>query len=224
MVPRTPASVPDLDTAVRYVPGSAGLYIGGDWYDVVDLGPGRSFVSIGDVVGRGVQAGAVMSSVRSAVRAFVSEGHGPASVLDRVSRLIGETEPGFFATMVCGVLDRGRGELTFANAGHLPPLVCAGAQSCYLEAEVGPPVGALADARPYAERVVSLPAEGRLLLFTDGLIERRGESIDDGLDRLRAAAQSAPGPVEEFLDHITGQLREETARDDTAVLAVHWGG
>ena len=221
MVPTTPAPVSGLETAVRYVPGATGLQIGGDWYDVIRLGSGRTFVSIGDVVGRGVQAGAVMASVRSAVRAFVSEGHGPASVLDRVSRLIAETNRGYFATMLCGVLDRERGELTLADAGHLPPLLCCG-ETCYLEVEVGPPVGALSDARPYRERVVELPPQGRLLLFTDGLIERRGESIDDGLDRLRAAAHAATGTVEQFLDTITGQLRGESAQDDTAMLAVGW--
>ena len=222
MVPPTPSPVPGLETAVRYVPGPRGLQIGGDWYDVVALDGNRTFLAIGDVVGRGVQAGAVMSSVRSSVRAFVSAGFGPADVLDRVSRLISEANPGMFATMICGVLDRERGELTFADAGHLPPLLCANGEWRYLEVDAGPPVGALSDAHPYRDVVAQLPPGGQLLLFTDGLIERREESIDAGLERLRSAALAARAPLEQFLDDITAGLRGPGAQDDTAVLAVHW--
>lgn len=223
MVPAQPPPVPGLNIGVRYLPGSAGLELGGDWYDVIDLGEGRTFLSIGDVSGRGISAGAVMSSLRSAVRAFVSEGHGPADVLRRVAGLLNVVSDGHFATVLLAVLDCADNSLTVACAGHLQPLLITAGQADYLKLTVGPPVGSTRKAANYTEQVVKLPAPATLLLFTDGLVERRGESLDDGLERLRQAAIEAPTEVEPLLNFVAEDLQESSSmNDDTAILGVQW--
>ena len=223
MVPANPPSVPGLDIGVRYLAGAAGLDIGGDWYDVVDLGDGRTFLSIGDVSGRGIRAGAIMSSLRSAVRAFLSEGHGPAEVLQRVTSLLHVGADGHFATVLLAIFDRRDNRLTIACAGHLQPLLITAGHADYLDLPVGPPIGATRNPPRYAEQVIQLPAPATLLLFTDGLVERRGESIDDGLERLRCAATQAPPGVEPMLTYVADELQQAPAvDDDTAILGVRW--
>ena len=223
MVPAHPPAVPGLDIGVRYLAGAAGLDIGGDWYDVIDLGDGRTFLSIGDVSGRGVRAGAIMSSLRSAVRAFVSEGHGPADVLKRVAGLLNVVSDGHFATVLLAVFDSRDNRLTIACAGHLQPLLITAGHADYLDLTVGPPIGTTRAPPAYAEQVLQLPAPATLLLFTDGLVERRGESIDDGLERLRRAATQAPPAIEPLLSFVADELQETSAtNDDTAILGVQW--
>lgn len=223
MVPAQPPLVPGLNIGVRYLPGAAGLELGGDWYDVIDLGEGRTFLSIGDVSGRGISAGTVMSSLRSAIRAFVSEGHGPADVLRRIAGLLNVASDGHFATVLLAVFNRGDNSLTIACAGHLQPLLITAEQADYLKLTVGPPIGSTREAAAYTEQNVKLPAAATLLLFTDGLIERRGECIDDGLERLRRAAIQAPTEVEPLLSFVAGDLRQSSStNDDTAILGVQW--
>jgi serine phosphatase RsbU (regulator of sigma subunit) len=223
MVPAHPPEVPGLDIGVRYLAGAAGLDLGGDWYDVIDLGNGQTFLSIGDVSGRGVRAGAIMSSLRSAVRAFVSEGHGPADVLKRVAGLLNVVSDGHFATVLLAVFDRGDRRLTIACAGHLQPLLIADGHADYLDLTVGPPIGTTRTPADYTEQVIQLPASATLLLFTDGLVERRGETIDDGLERLRQAATQAPTEIEPLLSFVADELKESASTtDDTAILGVQW--
>jgi serine phosphatase RsbU (regulator of sigma subunit) len=224
MVPAHPPAVPGLDIGVRYLAGAAGLDIGGDWYDVIDLGDGRTFLSIGDVSGRGVRAGAIMSSLRSAVRAFVSEGHGPADVLKRTAGLLNVVSDGHFATVLLAVFDRRDNRLTIACAGHLRPLLITAGRADYLDLTVGPPIGTTRAPVEYAEQVIRLPAPATLLLFTDGLVERRGESIDEGLERLRLAATQAPPAIEPLLSFVADELQGTTpsTNDDTAILGVQW--
>jgi serine phosphatase RsbU (regulator of sigma subunit) len=223
-VPAHPPAVPGLDIGARYLAGAAGLDIGGDWYDVIDLGGGRTFLSIGDVSGRGVRAGAVMSSLRSAVRAFVSEGHGPADVLKRTAGLLNVVSDGHFATVLLAVFDRRDNRLTIACAGHLRPLLITPDRTDYLDLPVGPPIGATRTPPSYVEQEISLPAPATLLLFTDGLVERRGESIDDGLERLRQAASHAPPAIEPLLNFVADELQgtPSSTTDDTAILGVQW--
>jgi serine phosphatase RsbU (regulator of sigma subunit) len=224
MVPAHPPAVPGLDIGVRYLAGAAGLDIGGDWYDVIDLGDERTFLSIGDVSGRGVRAGAIMSSLRSAVRAFVSEGHGPADVLQRTSGLLNVVSDGHFATVLLAVFDRRDKSLTIACAGHLQPLLITAGRAEYLDLTIGPPIGTTRQPTHYAEQVIRLPAPATLLLFTDGLVERRGESIDEGLERLRLAATQAPPAIEPLLSFVADELQGSSSatNDDTAILGVQW--
>jgi serine phosphatase RsbU (regulator of sigma subunit) len=223
MVPAHPPPVPGLDIGVRYLAGAAGLEIGGDWYDVIDLGDGRTFLSVGDVSGRGVRAGAIMSSLRAAVRAFVSEGHGPADVLRRVAGLLNIVSDGHFATVLLAIFDSHDNRLTVACAGHLQPLLITAGRADYLDIPIGPPVGTTLEPPTYTEHVVQLPAPATLLLFTDGLVERRDETIDDGLERLRRAATQAPPAIELLLSFVADELQEtSTTSDDTAILGVQW--
>jgi type II secretory pathway pseudopilin PulG len=223
MVPAPPPDVVGLDIGVRYLAGTSGLDIGGDWYDVVDLGDGRTFLSIGDVSGRGVRAGAIMSSLRSAIRAFLSEGHGPADVLKRIAGLLNIVSDGHYATVLLAIFDRQDNSLTISCAGHLQPLLITPGHADYLDLPIGPPIGATRIPPAYAEQVIQLPSSATLLLFTDGLVERRGESIDDGLERLRLAATQAPPAIEPMLSFVADELQPTSPTyDDTAILGVQW--
>jgi serine phosphatase RsbU (regulator of sigma subunit) len=212
--------------ATRYIPGVSGVDIGGDWYDVIALDGDRLFFAVGDVSGRGVHAGSVMASLHFAIRGFVSEGHGPAAVLDRLSALLDVTRDRHFATVLCGVADLAAGELTLANAGHLPPLLLGDGLAVLVRTEVGPPIG-VKPRGPYATTAVPLTPGATLLAFTDGLVERRGESLDDGLHRLRDSAVAAGGSVEDLLSTVVAELAiGDTGGfdDDTAILGVRWLG
>lgn len=217
-----PESIPDppgFAAQARYVPGVAGVDIGGDWYDLIPLDERRAFFVIGDVSGRGVQAGTTMASLRFAIRAFVSEGHGPAEVLRHLTALLDVAHGGQFATILCGVLDGAGCRLTAANAGHLPPLLLDRAGSEYLEIPAGPPIG-VRSAGSYREVTVPLPSEGTLFTFTDGLVERPGETLDESLDRLRSALHGAASLAEVFEQVVP--LLSAGSRDDIAVLGVQW--
>jgi serine phosphatase RsbU (regulator of sigma subunit) len=193
--------------------------IGGDWYDLIPLGERRAFLVIGDVSGRGVQAGTTMASLRFAIRAFVSEGHGPAEVLRHLTALLDVAHGGQFATILCGVLDGSDCQLTAANAGHLPPLLLDPSGSQYLQIPAGPPIG-VRSTGSYREVTVSLPRHGTLLAFTDGLVERPGETLDESLERLRSALHGAASLTAVF-DQIV-PLLNAGSRDDIAILGVQW--
>jgi len=218
MVPPPPHGPAYLEVASRYVPGVNELEVGGDWFDVIELDENRTFVSIGDVSGRGISAGTVMASLRSAMAAFVSEGHAPGALLSRLGRLLDTGDTGRFATVCCLVVDRRSDTAVVASAGHLPALVVSAGTAHYLEGPVGPPIGT--GAMDYAEQIFDLPRGATLLLFTDGLVERKGETIDDGLGRLSYVAARTSGTVDEVLTAITSELASDLITDDTAVLGV----
>lgn len=217
-----PESIPDppgLAADARYIAGVAGVDIGGDWYDLIPLPDGRVFLVIGDVSGRGVQAGTTMAALRFAIRAFVSEGHGPGEVLIRLAGMLDVGRDGHFATVLCGVLDPITRTFTAANAGHLPPLVVGTGRSRYLDIPTGPPIG-VPSVSAYQEVTLDLPAEGTLLTFTDGLVEQPGETLDASLERLRSASDGATSLAEVF-DHVVPESSAEH-RDDIAILGVQW--
>jgi serine phosphatase RsbU (regulator of sigma subunit) len=220
MIPPAPTGPPYLEVASRYLPGGDELELGGDWFDVIELDADRAFLAIGDVSGRGLTAGTVMASLRSAIRAFVSEGHSPGSVLGRLGPLLINNGDRRFATVEFLVLDRRHCRVTAAAAGHLPPLVISGGAAEYLDVPVGPPIGAVRQPTTYQEKSFDLAEDATILMFTDGLVERRGESIDDGLTRLSETAARATGTVDEVLHQITGELIAASTDDDTAVLGV----
>src|SRR5207247_49844 len=139
-----------------------GVEIGGDWYDLIPLTDQQVFFVIGDVSGRGVHAGTMMASLQFAIRGFVSEGHPPAAVLDRLSNMVDVGRDGRSATVLCGVVDIQRHEISLANAGHLPPLLLGANTSEYVSTPVGPPIGVPADT-PYRSVTVSTPTHGTLL-------------------------------------------------------------
>ena len=180
--------------AARYLPATSDLEIGGDWYDVVQLPNGSMGLAIGDVAGHGLRAASTMGQLRMALRAYALEEDSPSQVLGRVRRLVRVLVPDI-VTLIYLVFDPESGALRFANAGHPPPLLVEGnGQTSYLEGGLGPPLGATAHPRPDIDATAHLDADSTLLLFTDGLVERRGSSILDGLTRLKAlAAESGRG-------------------------------
>jgi signal transduction histidine kinase/serine phosphatase RsbU (regulator of sigma subunit)/CheY-like chemotaxis protein len=215
-----PASLPEVaggDLAAVYLPGSAEAEVGGDWYDAFALGDDRLALVIGDVVGRGVKAASMMGQLRNAVRAYVLEGYGPADTLTRVNRLV-ETLGGGFATVFCALVDLGSGEMRFSTAGHPPPLVLDGNGASLIDGPVSPPIGAAVGVE-YREGTAEIPRGGALVLYTDGLVERRDEPLDTGFDRMIAAALRGPQDATGLAAHLVTEMPGSERPDDVAVLA-----
>jgi serine phosphatase RsbU (regulator of sigma subunit) len=213
---------PDLEFAAKYVAGVEGIDIGGDWYDVVQVDENHVLVIVGDVSGRGLDAATMMASMRFGARAFATVGFSPAEILTRLSGLASIRQQGHFSTVLCGVLDVPAGRITFANAGHPAPLLIGSDQSDFVDTNVGVPV-AVDSAVPYSETVVGFTRGETLLLFTDGAVERRGETLDVGMRRLKDASASVNGSsLDEFVAEIASAVIADGAEDDTAILAVRW--
>ncbi len=219
LLPREPPSVPGIRLAWRYIPGTAGTHVGGDWYDVVPLEDGRIAVVIGDVMGRGLRAAAMMGQLRAMARAHLSEAVSPAEVLHRLDRALSRLEDEQIATAVLGLLDPADRTLVVASAGHLPPLLVPGdGTAAFIHVEPGPPLGV--GIGGFTERRVQLPPRSTVLLYTDGLIEDRRLQADLGLQVLAEAAAAATGPVQLCDVALAALGRDEGADDDTALLAV----
>lgn len=226
MLPVLPDLSP-LRAAARYEPASELPKLGGDWYDAVVLPDGAVCVVVGDVTGHDIEAAPLMGQIRSMLRAIVLDRGGPpgliVSRLDRALTMFAESPT---ATLVLGRIERGRGEggeytFSWSNAGHLPPLLVGADRSArYLSpARHGIPVGIDASVTRYSHEHV-LPPGSTLLLFTDGLVERRHQDIDTGLAELaEQAARLATAPLGELCDTVTNRSRQESD-DDVALLAV----
>jgi serine phosphatase RsbU (regulator of sigma subunit)/anti-sigma regulatory factor (Ser/Thr protein kinase) len=218
-----PAALPDLDdiaTEARYVAGGAGVSVGGDWYDVLRFADGRVGLVIGDAAGRGVEAAALMGKVRHAAAALAMDHESPATVLSRVNEYL-HTISSRSSMLTCCymVLDRDRGIVRYASAGHPPPLVIeADGEPHFLGGGRGMPLGVLATA-VYTDAEHRLRCPATIVLYTDGLVERRGESIDVGLARLVDAVGDARGDIADLCDHLTSKLLSDTSDDDVALLA-----
>jgi len=208
-----------LDVAAYYRAGVAGTQVGGDWYDVIDLGAGRTALVLGDVIGRGVRAAAVMGQLRAAVRAYAQLELSPADVLEMLDHVVGQLGAEQIVTCLVAVFDPRDCSLTYANAGHLPPLLAApGAAPQRLSESAGPPLGT--GAAVFTEARTDLVPGSRLVLYTDGLVERRDRVIDDGIDRLAATLHGidAARPIDEFPDALLHALVPDGSDDDVALL------
>jgi hypothetical protein len=206
-----------IEVAARYFPGAEGAEIGGDWYDVIKQGGDSFTVVVGDVVGRGVQAAAVMAAMRYGSHAVAGQVSEPHDILEAVNGL--EHIRGDFVTMLCGSVDLTARTVRFASAGHPAPLLLTPEGAAFIDVDSGPPIGFL-DGSTYRSSTVAVPAGSIVVLFTDGLYERRGEDIDVGLERLRAAASGVGGSVEQVLDALAAKMLGDGVRDDTAMLAL----
>ena len=221
LLPARLPEVPGLELAARYLPGADDTHVGGDWYDVVVLPHGRVGLAIGDVVSRGVRAAAVMGQMRIALRAYALDGDGPGPVLDRLDRLVRGLGDREMATVAYLVLDPAEMTVDISVAGHLPPLLISGSgQTRLLETVHSRPIGVVA-ARRYEETRIELNRGDTLVLYTDGLVERRGAAIDEGI---RALAASAAGETrekpEELCDRLIAAAEADVVADDVAVLVV----
>jgi serine phosphatase RsbU (regulator of sigma subunit)/anti-sigma regulatory factor (Ser/Thr protein kinase) len=215
LMPRLP-ELPAVSLAGRYLPAAAAR-LGGDWYDAFQLPDGRLGLAIGDVVGHGFHAAAIMGQLRSGLRAYALDGMGPGDVLSKLSRLLRQLEPGRTATLVYGILDAHGGRLTVAAAGHPPPLVRSGEETSYVDMPPSVPLGASRHVL-YDDLVLEHAPGSALVFYTDGLLERPGESLDKGLERLRSLVAENPEDLEHLGDRVLDVLLPEGAGDDDAAL------
>jgi anti-anti-sigma factor len=216
-------AVDGVELAVRYLPGMRQTEISGDWYDVIPLPDGRVGVVIGDVVGRGIEAAATMSQLRTALRAYAVDGLEPAEVVAKLHRLVDHLRVGLSTTLVYLDFDPFTREVRYVSAGHLPVLhVPAEGPSAFLPGARSTPLGAAPVGAPIPQERIVLEAGDGVLLYTDGLVERRDDGIDSRLQQLRAALAEAPADLPAALEHLTTTLvGDDTLRqDDVALLAL----
>jgi chemotaxis family two-component system sensor kinase Cph1 len=209
--------VPGLALAARYLP-SAEDVVGGDWYDLVPLPGGRVSIVLGDVAGHGLAAAAITAQLRHALRAHLLRAPGPAAALDGLNEVIGALLPGEMATAVIAELDPATGEVVVASAGHLPVLHARGGGAEYVTDGRGPALGVL-DATDYRETRLQLAGDDRLLLFSDGLVERGWNGLGPGLDRLSEVVGSGPVDPHALLDAVLSALNPPNT-DDVTLLGV----
>ncbi|MEE1818912.1 SpoIIE family protein phosphatase [Streptomyces sp. SP18ES09] len=210
----------DLRIAATYQPGVADAAVGGDWYDVITLGAGRTALVIGDVMGRGVRAAAVMGQLRTAVRAYARLDLPPHEVLQLLDGLAAEIDASQIATCVYAIHDPSEGKLVYASAGHLPILVRDEDGTVRrAEGPTGPPLGT--GGWLHASGSIALPPGSTAVLYTDGLVERRREDIDEGVAALARALSGADGTPQVVCDRLLRALGVTAEHDDdVAVLVV----
>ncbi len=222
LLPDAFPQIAGLRFSAKYLPAGSGIKIGGDWYDVFQLPNGRVAFVIGDVVGRGPLAASVMAETRTAMRAYLIEDHALTEVMSRLNELLISLGRSRAATVAALELDLELNQIDVVSAGHLPPVLIDGAgRARFWSPPQGPPLGIVPGHR-YESARESLDADGALLLFTDGLIELRGEPIDVGLERLRVAAEASAGGEEASLaDRVYRALAGRIGlEDDVALLAI----
>jgi GAF domain-containing protein/anti-sigma regulatory factor (Ser/Thr protein kinase) len=220
LLPKDIAVSEQVGVAARYLPASPGLEIGGDWYDVVRLGPRDLVVSIGDVVGHGLKAAATMGQLRNAVRAYALERSSPAEIVARLNTFVTRFPDGEFSTLFVGRLDLDRNVLEYTNAGHPPPLLRSpDGEATWLDDARVFPIGVEAGiACPTA--TVELEPEATLFLYTDGLVERRTRSLEEGLALLQEVIEKGADDPEELVEEVIAQVVEDGAQhsDDIAMV------
>ena len=215
LVPSALPAVGGLEMAARYVPGTG--KVGGDWYDVFPLPSGEVCAVIGDVAGTGLQAAVIMGRIRSALRAYALETADPAEVLDRLDRKMRHFEPDAMATVLCAMISPSRDQIRICSAGHLPPIIARPGQPAD-EADVAPDL--LIGVPALKRRQVStldFPPGAVLCLYTDGLVERRDQPIDEGIARL-CAAVTAQDPETACVSVMAAMAGYSPHTDDVALL------
>ncbi|MFH8566479.1 SpoIIE family protein phosphatase [Streptomyces sp. NPDC017988] len=213
-----PLSSPGLQIAVRYRPAESESMVGGDWYDAVTLPSKQIMLCVGDVAGHGIQAATSMVVLRNAMRGLAVTGAGPGQLLSWLNIVAHHLTAHVTATAVCGLYDPERHTLRWARAGHLPPVLLRGQQATPLPAVGGILLGALADT-DYEEQELRLEPGDTLLMYTDGLVERRDEAVQDSLARLLTAAGPAATDLEQQLDGLLTHSASDTD-DDTCLIGV----
>ncbi|MGH8979344.1 MAG: ATP-binding SpoIIE family protein phosphatase, partial [Acidimicrobiia bacterium] len=218
LLPRRVPDVPGARVWARYLPGTD-LVVGGDFWDVIELPLQRLLLVVGDVAGRGERAAIVMGRLRTVIRAVAGTDITPASLISELNRFLVDHEDEM-ATCLCALLDQTDGSVRVANAGHPPLLrIRANGESEFCGGATGVPVGV----RPftvYGEETFRIDSGDTLVLFTDGLIERRGEPIDERLELFASRARDALGSGEDWCDRVVEAMIGERRDDDVALLAV----
>ena len=191
LLPQRNPAVPNLEVASRYLAGADGVEIGGDWFSLIDIDDHHFAFAVGDVSGKGVDAASIMARMRFTIRAYLTEGHAPDVVLEMCSRQLNVNGDGHLATVLIGVGDADSGVISLSNAGHLNPLRVSGTSAEFVSTEVGVPLGVAPSS--YSVTTLQLTSGSTFVAFTDGLVERRGESIDVGLGAA-GAGRGRPHP------------------------------
>jgi serine phosphatase RsbU (regulator of sigma subunit) len=221
MLPEPRLELSGLEVAMRYRPAENALYVGGDWFDVVQLADDAVALAVGDVVGKGLEAAAIMGQLRSALSAATHGADGPPEALDTLDRYARTVDGALGTTVVQVRLDRSRGTVRYSRAGHLPPLVVTeDGEVSFLDEAAGPPLGAGFDDDRHPKAQAPFPARATLVLYTDGLIEQRGRSIDEGFAALAdAVRRHIDADVEALAEAILEDLHDRRpAPDDTALV------
>ncbi|MDX6257877.1 MAG: hypothetical protein QOJ11_4211 [Frankiales bacterium] len=224
MLPQQLPGVEGLEAESVYLPGGGDTEVGGDWFDLIPLSTGRTGIVIGDVMGRGVHAAAVMGQLRAATRAFAVLDLTPATVLHHLDELVVALDSIQLVTCVYGVFDPATGVLTVANAGHLPPLLIRDGTAERMDLDTGTLLG-LGDSR-FSQHEVALQPGDAIVLYTDGLVESRGSDLDVGIERLRLAL-TADAPVGETCSAALRALLDDDGEeydDDVAMLVLRATG
>jgi serine phosphatase RsbU (regulator of sigma subunit)/transcriptional regulator with GAF, ATPase, and Fis domain len=221
VLPETLPSLEGATVTARYLPGTASMSVGGDWFDTIPLADGRLAFVVGDVVGKGVRAASTMAQLRNGLRALVLDSSEPGSIVTKLNRLLEGYTDSPFATLALLTVDPVTQDAALVSAGHLPPLVLVpGSEPRWLEGGRGFPLGVDPDTtyEPWSTR---LEPGSVIVLYTDGLVERRDRPLDDGLRLLAQVAAEARPEADELVDHLISRLVGEGDRDDdVAVLIV----
>ncbi len=225
VLPTAPAKTSGFDVCITYEPADVAQGLGGDWYDVMPLPKGRTYLAVGDVVGHGLRAVEDMAQLRSAGRALAHQGLPPGQLLAELNGFTRHASQGRFATMAVAVFDNTAGTLTYACAGHPPPLLRRVETGAVLRLDDGhgPVLGPL-PAAAYGEGTTRIQPGDTLMMYTDGLVERRGMGLDDGIDR--AVRMFADWTADRDLEGASLNLREALAprprADDVCMIAVRF--
>jgi anti-sigma regulatory factor (Ser/Thr protein kinase)/putative methionine-R-sulfoxide reductase with GAF domain len=218
LLPKVLAGVAGVGVAARYLPARDG--VGGDWYDVIELPHGLVGIAIGDVVGHGIAAATLMGQVRFALRAYALEGHRPGRTLELVDRYVQTMREHPMATAAYAVFDTETGSVRLATAGHVPPIIVGPARALVLDVEPGAPLGAF----PYGscpEHELTLASGEMMLMYTDGLVERRGNELGLGIEELLAVARTGDTAEQACRNAMQALVPPEGLDDDVAMLVLH---
>ena len=220
LLPERLPKIPGYEVAARYLAASGVVGLGGDWYDLIRT-DGQFVATVGDVVGHGIDAIGLMAQSSGATRAYASEGHDPAQILDQLNTLLCRTGMEGFATAVLLRLDPASGEVAYASAGHPHPLLCdAQGRVAVLDRAQGRLLGYAPGADYTCARVVLEPG-ATMVLYTDGLVERRGEAISEGTARLAdALAAARDDTLDRVADGIIRRCLTGRLTDDACLLAI----
>ena len=221
ILPRSLPTYGDIQLAARYLPAEADVEVGGDWYDAFEGPDGTLWLSVGDIGGHGVEAAAAMAQLRNSVRAAAFAGLAPAACLDVLDGLLTASSDGQVATAIVARYEPDAGQLTWSSSGHLPPVLReATGPARLLDDKLGPMLGLGLTGRQH--RTVAFPPGSTLVLYTDGLVENRGEDLDVGLRRLTEAVTDpghqprSPGEVADAT--LAASLAGGQRQDDLCVL------
>jgi GAF domain-containing protein len=227
LLPRIAPDLPGVTAGVRYRPAEAGHEVGGDWYDLFPLPAHRVGIAVGDVVGHDLHAATVMGRLQTLLKWVALTGAGPAQVLESLDAACRQVEGARFSSVGYAEYDPADGLLRYACAGHPPPLLVEGHEATYLWEGRSPLLGVPDGTRAQAE--IAVPPDAVLVWYTDGLVERRGEVLDRGLERLAACAAALPSPtdpgwrgIRTWTDRLlSGMVHGRALDDDIVVVAVH---